>query len=109
MPTKTSFEPITPTRRNFSELKSHLPPTPATVAQYKKRVGRAGKEFMQHNAYLVELEFVVQRMIAESWTSDGRAKHFNALKGIEQFVRQSMHYIDCFVDLNQRFPKSTRH
>lgn len=90
----TNFEPITPTRRSFSGLKSHLPPTPATITEYRKRVSRAGKEFMQHNAYHAELEFVVKRMIAESWASEGRAKHFNALKGIEQFVKQSIHYID---------------
>ena len=49
---------------------------------------------MQHNAHHDELEFVNQRMIAESRSSKGRAKHFDALKGIEQFVKQSMHYID---------------
>ena len=94
MATNTSFEPITPIRRDFSGLRSHLPPTPATITQYRKRVGRKGKEYMQHTAYLAELELVVWRMIGESWNSERRGKHFNALKGIEQFVKQSMHYID---------------
>ncbi len=94
MPTNTTYEPITPTRRNFTNFKSTVPPTAATITQYQKRVSRRGKPFMQHTAYPVELEFIVLEMLSESWTSERRGKHFNALKGIEQFVRQSMHYID---------------
>ena len=94
MSANTNFEPVTPTRRDFTGFKSTLPPTDATILQYQKRISRKGRKFIQYTSYHVELEFVVLRMIAESWSSEGRAKHFNALKCIEQFVRKSMHYID---------------
>ena len=89
-----NFEPVTLTRRNFEGFKSTLPPTDATVAQYQKPVSRKGRTYIQHTSYRVELDFVVLRMLGESWSSEARAKHFIALKGIEQFVRRSMHYVD---------------
>ena len=93
MSANTNFEPVTPTRRDFTGFKSTLPPTDATIAKYQKRVSRKERTYMQHTAYHVEIEFVVLRILGESWSSEARAKHFNALKGIEQFVRRSMHYV----------------
>ena len=110
MPSHTTFEPKTPTKRNFSRLNSHLPPTTATIAQYRKRASRKGMEYLQHTAYQAELELVVLRMIAESWSSDSRAKHFNALKGIEQFVKQSMHYTDwACISLQHKMSRFAAH